>query len=76
MQSSNQDSDVTHCKRRSNSGFCIGGETSDEIICEEQWLVLTKELIKCTADVERRKPKRINPQSGIPTRKRQSKQLI
>ena len=46
----NQDSDVTYCKRRSRSGFCIGGETMDEIICEEQWLVLTKELIDCTAD--------------------------
>ena len=41
----NQDSDVTYCKRCSYSGFCIGGETMDEIICEEQWLVLTKELI-------------------------------
>ena len=68
------DSDVTYCKRRSYSS---GGETMDEIICEEQWLVLTKELI--TADVERTKPKRINLQSGIPTLKRQSgesKQLI
>ena len=45
----NQDSDVTYCKRRSHSGFCSGGETMDEIICEEQWLVLTKELIDCTA---------------------------
>ena len=33
---SNQDSDVTHCKRRSYSGFCIGEETMDVIICEEQ----------------------------------------
>ena len=32
----NQDSDVMYCKRRSYSGFCIGGETMDEIICEEQ----------------------------------------
>ena len=32
----NQDSDVTYCKRRSYSGFCIGEETMDEIICEEQ----------------------------------------
>ena len=32
----NQDSDVTYCKRRIHSGFCIGGETMDEIICEEQ----------------------------------------
>ena len=31
-----QDSDVTYCKRRSYSAFCIGGETMDEIICEEQ----------------------------------------
>ena len=72
----NQDSDVTYCKRCSYSSFCIGGETMDEIICEEQWLVLTKELIKCTADVERTKPNRINLQWGIPTLKRQSKQLI
>ena len=33
---SNKDSDVTYCKRRSYSGFCIRGETMDEIICEEQ----------------------------------------
>ena len=32
----NQYSDVTYCKRRSYSGFCIGGETMDEIIFEEQ----------------------------------------
>ena len=32
----NQDSDVTYCKRSSYSGFCIWGETMDEIICEEQ----------------------------------------
>ena len=41
----------------------------DEVICKEQWLVSTKELINYTADVERRKPKRINLQSGIPTLK-------
>ena len=55
----NQDSDVMYCKRRSYSGFCIGEETMDVIICEEQWLVLTKELIKCTADVEGTQPERI-----------------
>ena len=38
--------------------------------------VLTKELINCTADVERTKPERINLQSGIPTVKRQSKQQM
>ena len=38
-------------------------------------MVLTKELIEYTADVERTKPKRINLQSGIPTVKK-SKQLI
>ena len=65
----NQDSDVTYCKRSSYSGVCIGGETMDEVICKEQRLVSTKELINCTADVERRKPKRINLQSGIPTLK-------
>ena len=33
---SNQDSHVTYYKRRSYSSFCFGGETMDEIICEEQ----------------------------------------
>ena len=46
-------------KRCSHSSFVFGGETMDVIICEEQWLVLTKELIKCSADVERTKPNRI-----------------
>ena len=73
----NQDSDVTYCKRCNYSRFCIGGETMDQITCEEQGLVLTKELIKCTTDVERTKPNRlINLQSGIPKLKRQFKQLI
>ena len=52
---SNQDSHVTYYKRRSYSSFCFGGETMDEIICEEQWLILTKELIKCTAVTSKRR---------------------